>query len=328
MNKFRAFRIHQESGAVLAKYESLCLDDLSPGEVVIRAKYSSMNFKDALAATGKGKILRRFPLVGGIDVAGVIDSSLDNRFSTGDKVLVTGCGLSETHDGGYAEFVRVPAEWVIPMPENFSLLDVMTIGTAGFAAALAVQRMLDNGQTPGMGPIVVTGATGGVGNITIDILNSAGFNVVAITGKQEAIPRLKDLGASQVVLRQDITLGDQPLEKGQWGGAIDTVGGEFLAWLTRTVKPWGNIASIGMAGGIELNTTVMPFILRGVSLLGASSANCPIPLRHRIWQRLATDLRPTHLDSIRQDIISLDELPAAFERLLKGAHSGRTVVKI
>jgi NADPH2:quinone reductase len=328
MKSFRALRIHQDQGVSRVRLETLRLEALSPGSVLIRALYSSVNYKDALAVTGQGKILRRFPLVGGVDVSGLVESSDDPRFHPGDQVLVTGYGLSQDHDGGYAEYVRVPADWVVPVPEGLSLADAMALGTAGFTAALAIQRMEDNGQHPDQGSIVVTGATGGVGTLAIDLLAGLGYEVVAVTGKREAAEDLKSLGACQVLLRQNLDMGRQPLEKAQWGGAIDNVGGEMLAWLTRTVVPWGNIASIGLAGGSELHTTVMPFILRGVSLLGVSSANCPMPLRRRIWQRLATDLRPKHLDRIVTATVSLDEVRGVSEKMLAGKHRGRTLVKI
>jgi NADPH2:quinone reductase len=328
MESFQGLRIYQENEAIHTRLEMLYLKDLSPGSVVIQSYYSSANYKDALAVTGKGKILRRFPLVGGIDVSGIVASSEDARFRAGDKVLVTGYGLSNDHDGGYAEYVRVPADWVVPLPAGLSLYDAMAIGTAGFAAALAIQRMENNGQKPDQGLILVTGATGGVGSLAINMLAGLGYEVIAITGKREAVEDLRALGASQILFRQDLTMGQHPLEKGQWGGAIDTVGGEMLAWLTRTVLPWGNIASIGLSGGSKLHTTVMPFILRGVSLLGIASADCPMPLRLHIWQRLATDLRPRHLSQIITGTVSLNELLPVLNRMLAGAHQGRTVVKI
>lgn len=328
METFRALRIHQDQGVSRASLETLRLEDLSSGNVLIRGRYSSVNYKDALAVTGKGKILRRFPLVGGIDVAGTVEASDDSRFHIGDQVLVTGYGLSQDHDGGYAEYVRVPADWVVPVPESLSLFDAMALGTAGFTAALAIQRMEDNGQRPDQGPIVVTGATGGVGNFAIDLLAGRGYEAVAVTGKREAVKDLEELGARQVLFREELSMGRQPLEKMQWGGAIDNVGGDLLAWLTRTISLWGNIASIGLAGGSELHTTVMPFILRGVSLLGISSANCPMPLRRRIWQRLATDLRPRHLTRIITTTVPLDAVSAVSQQMLAGTHRGRTVVKI
>lgn len=328
MTDFTAYRIHEREGGVQAGFERLSLDDLQPGEVVIRAHYSSVNYKDALAATGRGRILRRFPLVGGIDVAGVVESSTDTRFAPGDAVLVTGCGLGEDHDGGYAGRVRVPADWVVPLPEGLTLFEVMAIGTAGFTAALALDRMEQNGQQPGDGPLLVTGATGGVGSLAIDLFSARGYEVVALTGKADAEDYLRGLGAASVLDRRHLDMGKRPLEKAQWGGALDNVGGETLAWLTRTVKPWGSIASIGLAGGSELQTSVMPFILRGISLLGITSANCPMPRRRHVWQRLAGDLRPRHLDRIVEATLEFAELPAAFARILDGGHRGRTVVRI
>jgi len=328
VTRFRAYRVHEDRGTVSARLEDLGLDDLCPGEVVIQAHFSSVNYKDALAATGRGKILRRFPLVGGIDVAGVVRESVDSRFRAGDKVLVTGCGLGEDHDGGYSEVVRVPADWVVPLPAGMSLFDAMAIGTAGFSAALAIDRMEQNGQHPDQGPVVVTGATGGVGCFAINLLSSRGYQVTALTGKTGARSCLAGLGAGSVLDRYALAMGEHPLEKAQWGGAVDNAGGKTLAWLTRTVKPWGNIASIGMAGGAGLETTVMPFILRGVSLLGITSANCPLERRSRVWQRLATDLKPTQLDAIVTETVGLEELPDVFERMLSGQHQGRTVVRI
>ncbi len=328
MSEFRAFRIHEDEGAVRAGIETMSLDALSPGEVVIEAQFSSINFKDALAGSGKGKILRKFPLNGGIDVSGIVHSSEDARFKAGDAVLVTGCGLSEVHDGGYAEYVRVPAEWVIPVPEGLDAYSVMALGTAGFTAALAIMRMEDNHQTPDLGPVIVTGATGGVGSFAIDMLSGLGYQVAAFSGKADAKGFLESLGATQIIDRHQLEMGTRPLEKSQWGGAIDNVGGDTLGWLTRTVHPWGNIVSIGMAAGIKLETTVMPFILRGVSVLGASSSNCPTPWRHTLWQRLGSDLKPRHLDKIVADTVTMEQLPEAFEAMLAGKTTGRVVVAI
>jgi acrylyl-CoA reductase (NADPH) len=323
MENFLALRIYQENARVIPRLEELSLSDLSPGGVVIRTAWSSVNYKDALAATGTAPILRRYPLVGGVDTAGHVESSDDARFRPGDPVLVTGCGLSEDHDGGYAELVRVPAAWVVPVPEGLTLFDAMCLGTAGLSAGLAVSRMLQNGQAPSLGPILVTGATGGVGSFAIDLLSAQGFE-----GKADAIDYLTSLGASRTILRQATRMGQRALEKGLWGGAVDTVGGETLAWLTRTVRPGGSIASIGLAGGAELHTTVMPFIVRGISLLGVNSSTCPMLLRHTIWKRLGGDLRPQHLDKIVSGTLTLDELESFFPRMLKGETKGRWVVKI
>lgn len=326
MQTFRACRVHEADGVVTARLEALALDDLAAGDVVIEAHYSSVNYKDALAATGKGRIMRHFPLVGGVDVAGVVAQSKDPRFRAGDAVLVTGCGLGETHDGGFSEVVRVPADWVVSLPAGLTLFDAMALGTAGFTAALAIDRMEQNGQHPGMGPVIVTGATGGVGSISIDLLSGRGYEVVALTGKPSAEDYLKALGAGRVLDRHTLEPGDRLLDSAQWGGAIDNLGGSVLSWLLRTTRPWGSVASIGMAGGVGLQASVMPFILRGVSLLGITSANCPMPRRLKVWQRLVSDLQPRRLDRVVAGTISLDELPGVFDQLLAGNHQGRFVV--
>ena len=328
MKRFKAFRIHSAGGGIAARFEELTLEDLAPGEVVIRVSHSGINYKDALAATGAGKILRRYPLVGGIDLAGVVESSSDARFRSGDPVLVTGCGLSETHDGGYAQFARVPGDWVIRMPPGLDAASAMAIGTAGFTAALAIHRMEQNGQQPAAGAIAVTGASGGVGSIAIDMLGARGYRVVAVSGKADATAYLKELGASEVLLRADLDYGSRPLESVRFAGAIDNLGGETLAWLTRSVDFWGTIASIGLASGAELRTTVMPFILRGVALLGINSSATRREWRLAVWQRIATDLRPRHLARIVTRTIEFDELPAAFPAYLEGRITGRTVVRI
>jgi acrylyl-CoA reductase (NADPH) len=328
MNRFKAFRIHSNGDKIAARFEELGLDDLAPGDVVIRVTHSGINYKDALAATGAGKILRRYPLVGGIDLAGVVESSTDPRYAPGTAVLVTGCGLSETHDGGYAQYARVPGDWVIPMPPGLDAFTAMALGTAGFTAALAIHRMEQNGQAPAGGPIAVTGASGGVGSIAIDMLSARGYRVVAVSGKAAAVPYLRELGAGEVLLREGLDLGSRPLENVRFGGAIDNLGGDILTWLTRTVDFWGNIASIGLAAGPTFTTTVMPFILRGVALLGINSSATRREWRLAVWQRIATDLRPRHLDRIVTRNIPFEELPAAFPDYLAGRVTGRTVVRI
>lgn len=325
---FRAFRIHKERESIAGRFETLELDALSSGEVVVRVSWSGINYKDALAATGAGSILRRFPLVGGVDLAGEVIASTDPRYVPGQKIVATGCGLSETRDGGYSEYARLPAEAVVPIPEGLDEYRCMVLGTAGFTAALAIHRMEHNGQTPAGGPVVVTGATGGVGSFAIDMLAGRGYEVVAVTAKQEATAYLAALGAQRSIDRRTVDPGTRPLEKVLWGGAIDNVGGELLAWLTRTVDFNGNIASIGLAGGASLATTVMPFILRGVNLLGINSSATQRELRLRIWERLAGDLKPRHFDLIGTRSIAFSDLPAAFDDYLRGTITGRTVVKI
>jgi acrylyl-CoA reductase (NADPH) len=323
---FNAFKVFEEGGKISGRIVQVSLDELSEGSVVIKAAYSSVNYKDALAATGSGKIMRRFPLIGGIDVAGTVESSADARFTPGQRVLVTGFDLGVTHDGGYAAFVRVPADWVLPVPPGFSTFDAMAIGTAGFTAALSVVEMERNGLTPSSGPVIVTGATGGVGSIAVQCLAARGYQVTALTGKPQEETYLRSLGAHQILARESVTMGTRPLEKATWAGAVDPVGGETLAWLTRTMMTGGCIASSGLTGGTELHTTVLPFILRGVKLLGIDSVTVPMPTRLEVWRRLATDLKPAKLVEAAREI-SLDELPSAFEALLKGRARGRYVVR-
>lgn len=325
---FSALRIQQRNGRVEARLETVRVQDLSPGEVLIRVAFSGINYKDALAATGAGRILRRFPLVGGIDLAGSVEESQASEYRPGDAVLVTGCGLSETRDGGYAEFARVPAEAVVPMPPGLTPSSSMGIGTAGFAAARAVMRMEVNGQTPALGPVVVTGATGGVGSLAIDLLAGRGYEVVAVTGKRAAEEYLRALGAAHVLLREELVLGSQPLESARWGGAIDNVGGETLSWLLRTTRDLGSVASVGMAAGAQLSSSVMPFILRGVSLLGINSASLPRAQRLATWARLAQDLKPRHLDRIVRGQVTLEQLPGQFADHLAGRVVGRTLVRV
>lgn len=329
MNAFRAIRVHQNEKKLEHRFDHISLDDLTPGEVVIRVAYSCLNFKDALAVSGKSRIMRKMPRVAGIDLSGIVESSEDSNFKKGDPVLVTGCNIGELLDGGLAQFARVPAEAVVPLPEGLSLFEAMAIGTAGFTAALALRRMLENHQAPEMGPILITGATGGVGSIAIQLFKRAGFEVVSLTGKKESAEKyLKMLGADEVLDRHSLDLGAKPLEAAQFGGAVDNLGGEILAGLTRVVKPWGNIGSIGLAQSFELKTTVMPFILRGVSLLGIHSVEMPRAWRVDIWRKLATDWKPRNLGDIVRREISLDEVPAACDELMAGSVQGRYVVNM
>ena len=328
MEKFRVYRIYKDDSGISGRIEQSTLDELSPGEVVIKAAYSSVNYKDALAATGAGKIISNFPLIGGVDVSGTVESSENGRFKSGDQVLVTGYDLGVAHDGGYAEYVRVPAEWVVPLSDALSPKEAMIIGTAGFTAALCVHRMEQNGQSPKQGPILVSGASGGVGSMAIDMLSSKGYEVTALTGKMNESEYLHQLGAKDILDRTKLELSNRPMEKALWAGAVDNVGGDILAWLTKTVKPQGNITSVGLAGGAKLETTVMPFILRGVSLLGITSAGCPTALRHKIWQRIATDLRPKHFDKMSVNEITLEDLDDVFKSMLDGKTKGRTIVQL
>jgi NADPH2:quinone reductase len=324
---FSAFKIFDENGKISGRVEQVSLDELSEGSVVIKARFSSVNYKDALAGTGAGKILRRFPLIGGIDVAGIVESSTDSRFKAGDPVIVTGYDLGVAHDGGYAAYVRVPAEWVVPLPNGLSLFDTMAIGTAGFTAALSIVELERNGLAPANGPVIVTGATGGVGSIAVQCLAVRGYDVTALTGKPQEEAFLRSLGAGKVLARDNVQMGTRPLEKATWAGAVDPVGGATLAWLTRTMMYNGCIASSGLTGGTELQTTVLPFILRAVKLLGIDSVMCPMATRLEVWGRLATDLKPARLVETAHQI-SLQELPSAFDTLLKGQARGRYIVDL
>jgi putative YhdH/YhfP family quinone oxidoreductase len=323
--RFRAFRIHDDAAGYRSGVEEIALDALAPGEVVVKAVHSSVNFKDALAGTGKGKILRRFPLVGGIDVAGHVVASTDPAFREGDAVLVTGCGLSETRDGGYSEYVRLEARWVIPLPHGLHLREAMILGTAGFTAALALLRMTENRQSPALGPLAVTGATGGVGSLAVDIFSRAGYEVHAVSGKPDQAGYLTSIGASEVIGREALATA-RPMESTRFGGGLDNVGGAMLASLLAQTAPYGNVASAGLAASHDLPTTVMPFIIRGVSLLGVASAGTARDIREEVWRRLAGDWKPRHLDAICTRETTLDGLPEVFERMLAGGSRGRTLV--
>jgi acrylyl-CoA reductase (NADPH) len=324
---FQAFRIHNDAAGYRSGVESLSIDDLSPGEIVIKTAYSSVNYKDALAGTGKGKILRAFPLVGGIDAAGHVVSSRDPAFKEGDAVLVTGCGLSENRDGGYSEYARIEMQWAIPLPTGLSLRESMILGTAGFTAGLALLRMEENRQTPTLGPLVVTGATGGVGSLAVDIFSRAGYEVLAVSGKTDQASYLNRIGASDV-LGRDVLAANRPLEAARFGGGLDNVGGPMLASLLAQTAPYGNVATAGLAATAELATTVMPFIIRGVSLLGVASAGTARDIREEVWRRLSADWKPAHLDAICTREVGLSELPGVFATMLAGGALGRTLVRV
>jgi putative YhdH/YhfP family quinone oxidoreductase len=325
---FEAFRIHDDAEGYRSGVESVALADLSEGDITIEVSWSGINYKDALAATGKGRILRRYPLCGGIDVAGTVVQSACDEFQPGDLVLANGSGLSEVRDGGFSRYLRLPRDIVVRLPSGLTPREAMGLGTAGFTAAMCLYRMEANGQRPDMGPIVVTGASGGVGTVAIDLLTAAGYEVHAITAKVEEFDWLEHLGARQCISRHDLHWGQKPLETATWAGCIDTVGGDMLAGISRVIDLWGNVACCGMAGGQGLHTTVFPMILRGVSLLGISSANCPIDLRRKLWDRLANEWKPPHLDEIIRNEVGLREMPPVFEQMLAGHSLGRTVVRV
>ncbi len=319
-------RVFREAAGVVARMVEISADDLTPGEVVIRSEWSGINFKDALGVTGRAPIYKRFPINAGIDVAGRVESSSDGRYKAGDAVLVNGMGLGETHDGGFARLARVPADWVVPMPPGLDAREAMVLGTAGFTAALALHRMEVNGQAPEQGPIAVTGATGGVGSAAIAMLKRRGYRVLAVSGRPEHAAYLRELGADEVSTPEALALGARPLESTRFAGVIDNVGGPLLAGLVRHVGLWGNVACVGNAESPALDATVFPMILRGVSLLGASSANCPMALRASIWSRLGADLKPSSLERIVSRTVPLPEVIPACATLMNRTALGRVLV--
>jgi putative YhdH/YhfP family quinone oxidoreductase len=325
---FKAFRIHNDAEGYRSGIEHIGIDELSEGDVIIRGEWSGINYKDALAATGKGQILRSFPLIGGIDVAGEVVSSESEKFSPGDKVLVTGCHLSETRDGGYTQYLRLDSKDIVPLPAGLTTREAMGVGTAGFTAAISMYRMEALGQTPEAGPIVVTGASGGVGSFAIDMMTHAGYEMHAISGKVDQFDYLEELGAKQCISRHDLHRGQRPLEKPRWAGCIDNVGGDTLAGISRVIDLWGNIAVCGMAGGVGLHATNLPMILRGVSLIGISSNNTPYDIRKILWDRIANEWRPQHFDRIVRTETNLDNLANAFDTLMSGDSLGRIVVDL
>jgi NADPH2:quinone reductase len=324
--RLRACRVFEEKGRVVSRLVEMSTQELSPGDVVIRAHWSGINYKDALAVTGRGRILKRFPLNAGIDAAGRVESSQDERFRPGDEVLVNGMGLGESHDGGFAELLRVPGDWVVPLPAGLTLRESMILGTAGFTAALAVVRMERLGQRQDQGPIVVTGASGGVGSIAVSMLAARGYAVTAVSGRPEHHAYLRGLGATEVKTPEELALGTRPLETARFGGVIDNVGGELLAGLVRHVSPWGQVACIGMAASPELGGTVFPLILRGVSLLGVTSTSCPMPLRQEVWTRVGADLKPPRLASIVSRVVPLAEVLEAAPLLMERRTLDRILV--
>lgn len=328
MESFKALLIEERDGKVESGFVRMDAGRLDAGEVTIRVAYSSVNYKDALAATGAGRIIRRFPCIGGIDLSGTVVDSADPRFKPGDPVIATSFDIGVAHHGGYAEYARVPAAWVVPLPAGLSLYDAMALGTAGFTAALGIVRMEENGLRPDKGPVIVTGATGGVGSLAVDMLARLHYHVVALTGKESEADYLRGLGAAEVMLRDGLDLTRiRPLDSARWAGAVDNLGGDILAWIASTMMQGGTIASIGLAASMKLNTTVAPFILRGVSLLGVDSGYIGEPYRSGVWQRLAGDLRPPHLESMSRRI-AFDELPGIFDEYIAGRAKGRVVVEI
>ena len=329
MEKFKAYRLTELDKKVRAEFVECTLDELDAGELVVRVAYSDVNYKDALAATGKGRILMRPSCIGGIDLAGTVVSSEDPRFAKGDAVLAVGHNIGVKHHGGYAEYARIPADWAVKLPKGMTLWEAMAFGTAGYTAGLAIVRMEHNGLKPANGPVVVDGATGGVGSIAIAALAKLGYAVTALTGKEAESGWLKQLGAKEILLRQSLDLTKiRPMDKSAWAGAVDNLGGEVLAWMASTMKVNGVIASIGLAASPNLNTTVLPFILRGVSLLGINSTDAPSPeLEREVWGRLATDMRPPMLKDMARTVPFAD-LPKVFDDFINAKVSRRVVVDL
>jgi putative YhdH/YhfP family quinone oxidoreductase len=326
---FKAYRTYEDHGIVASRFVDMQVDELDPGDVLVRTKYSTINYKDALSYNGTGRIMRKFPTVAGIDMSGTVEQSSDPRWHKGDKVIVHAYDMGVSHDGGYSEYVRVPGDWVVRRPAGMTAFDAMTLGTAGFTAALAIHLMQHNGLEPAKGPVAVTGATGGVGCVAIEVLAKLGYDVVAITGKaREEGDWLRSIGAKEVLARQSIDLAKiRPLGQATYAGAIDNLGGDMLAWLLSMQKIGGTVAAVGLAADMKLITTVAPFILRGVQLLGVDSANTPMALRQMLWNKLAVVWRPDRVhDQVRT--IDFDDLPTHFDAYLKGMVRGRTVVRV
>lgn len=327
MDTFRALVVDKKEEDFSVNINTLTKDDLPEGDVLIKVHYSSVNYKDGLAAIPDGNIVRNYPHVPGIDLAGVVVESDHADFTVGDKVIATSYEIGVSHNGGFSEYARVSSDWVVPLPDGLNLKEAMTYGTAGFTAALAVHQLQYNGVTTDDGKVLVSGATGGVGSIAVAMLAKLGFDVVASTGKDTASDFLRALGASEIISREAL----QPekvraLDKQQWAGAVDPVGGKTLSYILSTVKYGGSVAVMGLTGGPKLETTVFPFILRGVNLLGIDSVYCPMELRQTLWTRMATDLKIEQLDNLVTEV-TLDELPTVLEDILAGKVTGRTVIK-
>jgi acrylyl-CoA reductase (NADPH) len=326
---FKGLVLEQKDGTTTASVREISIGELPAGDVLVKVAYSSLNYKDGLAVTGRGKVIRQFPMVPGIDLAGVVEQSSSSAFQPGDAVVATGWGLGEQHWGGYAQYARVNAGWLVPLPAGFSLEQSMAIGTAGFTAMLCVMALEEHGLTPAASkPVVVSGAAGGVGSVAVALLASRGYKVTAITGRKEAHDYLRSLGAAEILDRTEVATGStRPLEKERWSGAVDTVGGEMLAGILRTLSYGASAAACGLAGRGNLPTSVFPFILRNVSLLGVDSVMCPAERRRAAWARLAAELQPGKLDSMTQ-VVPLGDIPAWSVRILDGQVRGRVVVDV
>jgi len=325
---FSAFVAQKDGDTVTREVRQLSVDDLGDGDAIVKVTWSGINYKDGLATMPKGKVARIDPIIPGVDLAGVIVEPGASGLAEGSEVIVHGYDLGVAHHGGFSEYARVPSEWLVPLPQGLSAKQAMSIGTAGFTAALSVHALEKHGLTPGTGPVLVTGATGGVGSVAVGILAERGYEVAASTGKPDAEGFLKELGATEIVSRDETSGPGKPLERERWAGAVDCVGASTLPYILRTLKYGGAVAASGNTGGIGLEATVFPFILRAVALLGIDSVAMPIEQRRDVWQRIATDLRPRGIDGIGTREISLSELPSALDAVLAGANTGRTLVRL
>ena len=326
---FKALIVNKQEDQFTVEIKQLKRTDLPKGEVLIRVHYSSVNYKDSLATIANGSIVSTYPFVPGIDLAGTVVSSEDDRFREGDEVIATSYEIGVTHFGGYSEYACIPAQWIVPVPKGLTLKETMIIGTAGLTAALSIVRLEENNISPEKGKVLVTGATGGVGSFAVSILSKLGFNVEASTGKEAEHEYLKKIGATTVVSREEVYDGKiRALSKQKWAAAVDPVGGEPLAALLSQIQYGGSVAVSGLTAGTKLPTTVFPFILRGINLLGIDSVYCPMETRVKIWNRLATDFKPNHLEELIQQEVTLEQLPEILPTLLKGQARGRILVKL
>mgnify|MGYP003340117867 FL=1 len=327
MSTVRAFTVGATDSGWQRSIVDLPIDSLGTGDVLVKVEYSGINYKDGLASTESGKVARIDPLIPGIDLAGTVVESDDASVAVGSSVIVHGYDIGVAHHGGYAQMARVPGGWVVPMPAGLDARTAMLVGTAGYTAALSVAALEHHGLRPGDGPVLVTGATGGVGSMAVGMLAALGHEVVASTGKVDEADWLRQLGAAEVIDRAETSAESaRPLEKERWAGAVDCVGGSTLAYVLRTMRYGGSVAASGLTGGNGLPTTVLPFILRGVNLLGIDSVQTPIAARRAMWNRIGTDLRPSWLHSIDAEVVGLEQLAPQLDRILAGGMRGRVLV--
>jgi acrylyl-CoA reductase (NADPH) len=328
VDSLKALIVDKIDSGVVAELRTLTIDELPDGELLVKVAYSSINYKDALACIPNGNIVTTYPFIPGIDLAGIVITSQDDRFQQGDEILVTGYGLGVSHFGGYSEYARIPAEWAVKLPQGLSLKETMILGTAGFTAALSVHELQESGISPDKGPILVTGSTGGVGSLAVAILAKLGYEVVASTGKSEMKDYLLSLGATRVIPREELVPAQiRSLDKQLWAGVVDCVGGKSLTSILSSTQYSGAVAISGLTGGVEIATTVFPFIIRGIRLIGIDSVFAPMEKRLQIWRRLASEMKPDSLETICTEI-SLGQIPDVIPSILGGQSQGRTVVRL